>query len=128
MTNYERELSEYQPKALNKIKYWMELYDANGSIIRQLYKNIFEYLLEDKATSLIITVEEFWLMKEREILTYLDTPSPDKAGRAGILHAKKVQRILLPQIAEKDPILSKYMKVIENTDERVEIHFIYPDE
>jgi len=128
MTSYEQELREYQPEALNKIKYWMKLYNANGSIIRQKYKDIFEYLLNYKATHIIIEIDERWLMKDKKILLHLSNPYSDDGGRAAVRHSNKVTRVVLPQIAEQDPVLSKYMKVIEKTEERVEIHFIYPDE
>jgi len=122
MVSYHRQLEMYRSRVLNNIEWLTNTFNANGSVIQQTYKNIFVHLLDESASQYIMMNDETWIMKGNKILRNWRSRSE------GAKVSYRARHTLMPQIAERDPILKNYMKVVENTDERVEIHYIYPDE
>ena len=139
MTNWEEELNAYRSRVLPDLDWLFKTYGGNGSIIIKSYQSMFDYILKDKVDVMIITLDEFLLNKDGatifsqkvgaeeclEIYPHLTDKQLEafiKADR----HSMAVSRHMFVAISERDPVLGKYMKVIENTEERVEIHFVYP--
>jgi hypothetical protein len=136
------ELEIYKWQVLNNIEWLQRTYGGNMSSVTGYYKRTFDYILEEKADTIIVTEYEFWVMKDGKNLHYRDareiSPRDEQAIEGGRttekeilfiqLNVNKGRKFMFPAMAERDPVLSIYMKIVENTDERVEIQLIHPDQ